>query len=366
MFSLFDKSKSAEEYCELGFQKLKAKKYREAISCFDKSIKLDPSNAKSFGRRGICWLWLKEMEKAIADFDKAIGLNPEYFEAVNNRAQFRFLDKDFEGAEADLLKAVQINPDFAEVYSNLGHIKTAQQDYELALTYYSKAIELDKTNSMFYSQRADCRQKSGDTQGAIVDFEQAISVNPDFFIAYEAIVFFHMINSDHGLAMNTLNKALEVFEKNSSRRSKLLSMRALVNFELRNYEKAFLDCMVAILLNPANTTSYSCLFPSANLLISRASSVNVYRIFCRIFVNEIEEQQKILKTDPNNYEAHFMLGALYCERKNFTEGRKHLDQAKLLINRLNKINPDQENMLKDISKLLNDISEVLYLRTSGS
>jgi len=48
---------------------------REAISCFDKAIALDPQNAGVFVKKGLAFEKLQEMEQAIESYDRAINLD---------------------------------------------------------------------------------------------------------------------------------------------------------------------------------------------------------------------------------------------------------------------------------------------------
>ena len=49
------------------------------------SLRLDPTNANDFNRRGVAYYGKKDYDRAIADYDQAIKLNPAYPTALINR-----------------------------------------------------------------------------------------------------------------------------------------------------------------------------------------------------------------------------------------------------------------------------------------
>ncbi len=82
----------------------------EAISDYNKAIKLNPKFAEPYYNRGNAYVKLGQPTQAISDFAKAIELNPKYAEAYSNRGTaYAFLGKP-EQAKKDLLKSVELNP----------------------------------------------------------------------------------------------------------------------------------------------------------------------------------------------------------------------------------------------------------------
>jgi tetratricopeptide (TPR) repeat protein len=75
---------SAWESFETGLQLQRERKYKEAISAFNKSIEHNPKYMH-FYQRGRAYKALKQYRKAINDFNTAINLNPNLANTYFNR-----------------------------------------------------------------------------------------------------------------------------------------------------------------------------------------------------------------------------------------------------------------------------------------
>jgi len=51
------------------------------LKCFDKAIKLNPTDYKAYINKGFALIKLNQFHEAIECFDEAIKLNPIFFEA---------------------------------------------------------------------------------------------------------------------------------------------------------------------------------------------------------------------------------------------------------------------------------------------
>ena len=59
--------------------------YRRAIEDYDKSIELDPTDAKAYHNRGYAYYLLDDHRRAIEDYDRSIELAPDFFNAYYSR-----------------------------------------------------------------------------------------------------------------------------------------------------------------------------------------------------------------------------------------------------------------------------------------
>jgi tetratricopeptide (TPR) repeat protein len=79
--------------------------YDEAITCFDKAIKVRGKFAEAHSARGTAYYEKGQYAEAIRDFDRAIELEPEFAEAYYNRAMVYYHEKQYDRAWDDVNKA---------------------------------------------------------------------------------------------------------------------------------------------------------------------------------------------------------------------------------------------------------------------
>ncbi|MFH0783159.1 MAG: tetratricopeptide repeat protein [Pseudomonadota bacterium] len=68
------------------FSTMQNRNYKRAIREFQNVIKLNKTNAQTYGNLGLCYAFLGQQEKAIAAFDQALIIDPNYAPAITNRA----------------------------------------------------------------------------------------------------------------------------------------------------------------------------------------------------------------------------------------------------------------------------------------
>ena len=157
---------------------------KDAISCYDKVLDIDPSNAVAYSNRGIAKSGLGDHQAAIADCDKALEINPNLAWAYSNRGIAKSRLGDHQAAVADYDRALEINPNLAGAYSNRGDAKSDLGDHQAAIADYDRALEINPNLAEAYNNRGDAKSRLGDHQAAIADCDKALEINPDFAEAY--------------------------------------------------------------------------------------------------------------------------------------------------------------------------------------
>jgi tetratricopeptide (TPR) repeat protein len=103
-------------------------------------LKLNPSDAQAYNKRGSAYHDTGDFASAIRDFNKAIELLPTYVEAYYNRGLTYYDKGNTDIAIKDFNKALEINPRFSWAYNNLGYIFLIKQnDHEKGCHYYEQA-----------------------------------------------------------------------------------------------------------------------------------------------------------------------------------------------------------------------------------
>ncbi len=125
-------NKSWETLKEKGNALFKQNKYQEAISFYERAIKINDSIEVLYSNKGTCEKCLKEYKLAIKDFNKAIKLNPRYAEAYFSRGLTKGMNKQYNECLSDLEKAKDLFLEqnnltkYEEVNSFINKIKTKE------------------------------------------------------------------------------------------------------------------------------------------------------------------------------------------------------------------------------------------------
>lgn len=81
-------------------------RYDEAVSCYDKALRLDPGNILALINKGLALHYLNLYDEAIACYDKALEERPHNATALYNRASSLALQKRHKECTTDLKKAI--------------------------------------------------------------------------------------------------------------------------------------------------------------------------------------------------------------------------------------------------------------------
>jgi tetratricopeptide (TPR) repeat protein len=84
-----------------------------------------------------------DVENAITNFDKAIKLNPNFTEAYTYRGFAYGQQGAYLLAIDDFDRALQLKPDYADAYLGRGIAYYYQGDLEQAIRQYDKALEIE-------------------------------------------------------------------------------------------------------------------------------------------------------------------------------------------------------------------------------
>ena len=175
---------SAETYFLRGNAKYELGLYHEAISDYDKAIRLDPDFALAYVTRGLAKHSLKQYAAAIADYDTAIRLDPDFAAVYISRGLAKRLLKQYAAAIADYDMAIRLKPDFADAYYNRGLAKYNLKEYFAAIADYDMAIRLKPDFADAYYNRGAAKAELKEYFAAIADYDTAIRLKPDFADAY--------------------------------------------------------------------------------------------------------------------------------------------------------------------------------------
>ncbi|MEM2943281.1 MAG: tetratricopeptide repeat protein [Methanomassiliicoccales archaeon] len=140
----------ADKLVKQGFQLLNEGEYAQALSKFEKAIKLNPKNAEAYFGKAEAGLCVTKMssEEILESYKKAVELDPQNAYYLTSLASFCLDVGKLNEAESAYNKAAEIDPDNAAYYySEFGveYSKKAPEIYEQFLDEKTREIILKKS-----------------------------------------------------------------------------------------------------------------------------------------------------------------------------------------------------------------------------
>ncbi|BAY07432.1 TPR repeat-containing protein [Calothrix sp. NIES-2098] len=191
---------------------------REAIACWDKTIKIQPNYYPAWGNRGIALSKLGRFAEAIASYDKVLEIKPDDYLGWYYRGNVLDEDGQHEQAIASYDKALALKPDLHQAWNNrgialrnLGRHQEALSSYNQALAIipnlhqgwvnrgnalrnlgefaeavesYNKALAIQPQDSYNWYSRGNCLKNLGKLEAAIASYDKALAIQPDDEVWY--------------------------------------------------------------------------------------------------------------------------------------------------------------------------------------
>ncbi len=145
--------KSGEEYFQLGIDKYNAGYYKDGITYFNKSLKLEPENVKARFYLGMCYKKSGDIENALAEIRYANEINPNDFYIMYNLADCCNALGQFDKAAIWARRSLAVKHDFMDSHLllgislyRLGQPDEAVKEFE----FLTKLTQNDTKNSHIY------------------------------------------------------------------------------------------------------------------------------------------------------------------------------------------------------------------------
>ncbi len=218
------KAIGAVDWYEKGLSAGIAGQYGEAIYAFNKSIELDPNNAKFYYNRGVTFGKTGEFQKAIYDYSKTIEIDPKYVLAYINRGTIYGRINNTQHAINDFSKAIEIDPNNAIAYFNRGMMNGIINNLQDALRDFDKATQFDPQYKKAFYYRGYTYAKFGNFQNAIIDYSKVIELDPTDRDMYEKRALLYIRVGKHNLATEDFKNAARL---GSEKAQNLLKMKGI-------------------------------------------------------------------------------------------------------------------------------------------
>ena len=151
-----------------------------------------------------------KIDEAISIYEKAIKLNPSYGKAHNNLGTAFRSKRMLKEAEHQFRHTIKLVPKDAEAYHNLGNVYYDKGDFESASLWYDKASSINPRSVLTFINRGILYQESGQSDNAMYCFKKALELDPQNSKAHSHMVHELYQRCEWGL-IDALNAKIDKF-----------------------------------------------------------------------------------------------------------------------------------------------------------
>jgi tetratricopeptide (TPR) repeat protein len=238
--------KTKEQWLKEGEAHSSAKRYGEALAAYEQAIRLDPTDALAYRKKGVALEYLQRYEEALAACEQAIRLDPTDVIAHHGKGVALGYLHRYEEAAAGYEQAIRLNPTYAEVYRDTGVALGYLRRYEEALAACEQAIRLDPNNADAYYNRGVVYYDLNEYQKAVADYDRAIQLDPNYALAYNGRGNTYRDLKEYQKAIADFDRAIHLDPNNAD----AYINRGVAYRNLKEYQKAIADYDRAIHLDP--------------------------------------------------------------------------------------------------------------------
>jgi Flp pilus assembly protein TadD len=166
----------ADAWYSLGRIRYSEQRFRDAVSCFQQSLKLSPKSVKVGNNLGLAYEATNQTDAAVAAYRQAIewqdqGPRDQLSEQPLLNLGIVLLHRgDIAEAESLLTKAAAMAPKDPRIHEQLGHLYMQKTDYGAAESELKQACDLDPKNSGLHFLLGQAYRHLGKLQEAKAEF----------------------------------------------------------------------------------------------------------------------------------------------------------------------------------------------------
>jgi tetratricopeptide (TPR) repeat protein len=182
-----------------------------------------------------------DLEGAVRSLSRVLENSPDNDELLRQRAEWRLELRDLEAALADITRALELNPRSeaglflrSQVYQRLGRHDEALTDWR-TLAETNSGFGL--TPATILNGRAYARAVAGvELEEALKDVERAIQLSAEDAALLDTRGFIHLLRGDTARALDDMNRAVELAERNHKLMSDALHIGKPPVLDLREFK----------------------------------------------------------------------------------------------------------------------------------
>jgi tetratricopeptide (TPR) repeat protein len=165
---------SAEGYENTGDACLRNGDLFMALLQYERSLKIQPQNARIYYKEGLVFLAAEQYDEAIHAFKKFLAEESQSAPAYEGLGQAYFRMKAYSGAKENFLKALALDPSLWRAHTFLGVIYDREKKYEMAIREHAAAISQRPSDGLLYNNLGVSYMLARRYEQAVRSFEKAL------------------------------------------------------------------------------------------------------------------------------------------------------------------------------------------------
>ena len=199
-----------EAYCKLAEAASQLQHWDEAIVNYRKAIQLQPDISELYYKLGKVFQDSGRLHEAVASYRESIELNPNSFWSYYNLGSVLLNLKQWQEAIVAYRTAVEINPDFSWCYYSMGEACAKLEKWSEAAAAYQRAIDLDPNYSGSFHNLGDAFFQLQKWLEAEAAYQRAIALHSEFFWSHYNLALTQVKLQDWLGAISAYQRAIEL------------------------------------------------------------------------------------------------------------------------------------------------------------
>ncbi len=226
--------KNAQEWAKKGFIYNRILQPAEAISCFEKALRLEPNNIEFLQDISSVLFENRYFEENIPYLERIAEIDPELASNWNLLAFCHLRIGHYAKAELLFKKALELDDQDATANFDLGMFYKNQERYKKALGYLKKASELNLNDDFVWFMLGHAYQNLGMSDEAIETYGIAVEVNPRNDSVWNNLGLEYGRRQNYKKAIECYKRAIQIDDKSGTVWSNL----KFAYYGTEEYEKA--------------------------------------------------------------------------------------------------------------------------------
>lgn len=144
-------------------------KYNEAISYFNKAIKVDRGDSIYHYNIGMSYVKLSKDNEAYKEFKKAISMNPNQEKYHHKLGNLLYAHKRYQDAISEYNTILKLNTSYHQAYHNLGLAYNNLEKYKESVFYFKKYLQLKPNDTEVINLLKKVSAKVNDSSDDLID-----------------------------------------------------------------------------------------------------------------------------------------------------------------------------------------------------